>query len=338
MMCIKRWRSIMRSNLRRQTLPSPIPLTAVHIAKITFIPHTFMSKSETNNKPAAIEVPKEFRMTSPGDYIIRSSDGVDYKVFQNILSLASPVFRSMFNPPQTPNATSRESDTVDLPVISVSEPSSVLSTMLLLIYPCGFFSFPNLDLVVDITKAYDKYNIDTRNLQLYLHEVLVSDKLLLENALGAYTAAWKLGMEEEARNASRYLHTLNLHGKAVKDGFISWIESGGLDALSALWDLRIRRGEALDKLVDAAYALSACPSHRPSITQASLRNKARAALNTPHPSCLDLRSFLSLRSLSPTGDCDDCKAHFSSGRTEVLLRRDMALISSFPQTIIWKPA
>ncbi|KAG9023768.1 hypothetical protein FRB95_012499 [Tulasnella sp. JGI-2019a] len=233
---------------------------------------------------------------------------------------------------------SYQSDTADLPVISVSEPSPVLSTILLLIYPCRIISLTDLDLVLDIIKAHDKYDINTSGLhQLSLHDLLVSDGTLLENPLGAYTVAWRLGMKEAAQNASRYLHTLNLHDKAVKDEFLSWAESGRLDALSALWDLRVRREKQLDGLIDAAHALSTCPLHRLKASQASIRDKARVALSTPHPSCLDLRSFLNLRSLSSGWSCVPCQNYMVTPRSEDALKGDMYLVSSFPQTVDWGP-
>ncbi|KAG8985562.1 hypothetical protein FRB94_012367 [Tulasnella sp. JGI-2019a] len=292
--------------------------------------------SEAKNPTTAVEVPKEFRMTSPGDCILRSSDGVTYKVFQNILSLASPVFRAMFDLAQTPGETPRGSDAVDLPVVSVSEPSSVLSMMLLLIYPCGFFSFPNLDLVVDIFKSYDKYDIGTLSLRLYLHEILISDGTLSENPLGAYTAAWKLGMKEEAQKASRHLHILDLDGNAVKGNFLSWAESGGWDALSALWNLRVRRAEALDGFISVAQEYSGCPTHRICVSRADLRVRAHAALNTPYPSTFNLRLFLNLQRPTPGWNCSNCITQISHPRTDAEVNQDMSLVGSFPQTILWR--
>ncbi|KAG8983953.1 hypothetical protein FRB94_005181 [Tulasnella sp. JGI-2019a] len=271
-------------------------------------------------------------MTSPGDCILRSSDRVDHKVFRCILSLASTVFASMFDLSQTPNATSQNSDTADLPVISVSEPSSVLSTMLLLIYPCGFFSFSNLDLVIDIAKAYDKYDLDTQSLRRYLNEILVSDKMLLGNPLGVYSVAWRLDMKEEAQNASKYLHTLDLNAKAVKEGFFSWAESGGWDAMLALWDLRMRREEALDGPIDVALGAGPCP--RQHLALATTKAKTRVTLNKPNPSCFELTSFLGIQQLSP--GCRDCTKFFNFPHSEVRIKRDMSFVSSFPQTITWK--
>ncbi|KAG8991617.1 hypothetical protein FRB94_012365 [Tulasnella sp. JGI-2019a] len=296
-----------------------------------------MSHSEIDKEQEApaMEVPHEFKMTSPGDCILRSSDGVDYKVFKNTLSLVSPVFQSMFDLPQTSNETPRGLDSTDLPVISVSESSPTLSAILLITYPCRVFSFENLDPVFDTIKAFDKYDIDTGCLQLSLRGVLVSDKTLSENPLGAYTIAWKLDMKEEAQNASRYLHSLDLNSKAVRQTFLSWTESGGLDAMLALWDLRVRRVEALEGLVDAAYASHMCPVHRPSFHPDPVPAQTRAALKVPNPSCIDLRLFLRLRQKASGRGCGSCSRYPDLPRTEGEAKQEMSMINSFPQTILW---
>ncbi|KAG8992868.1 hypothetical protein FRB94_011258 [Tulasnella sp. JGI-2019a] len=181
----------------------------------------------------------EFNSASRGDCILRSSDGVDYKVFQNILSLASPVFETMFDLPQKSNETPGES--IELPVISVPETSSTLSLLLPLLYPCRMVTFPNIDAVINVLNAYDKYEMNTRSLHLQLHELLISQKILSGDPLGAYAVAWRLGMKEEVQIASRFLHTLDLNDRIVSKNIVTW--SGGLEALSALWDLRLRREE-----------------------------------------------------------------------------------------------
>ncbi|KAG8993704.1 hypothetical protein FRB94_010446 [Tulasnella sp. JGI-2019a] len=293
-----------------------------------------MSDPKANDQ-LLVEVPKEFRVTSPSDCILRSSDEVDYKVFQNILSLASPVFRSMFDLPQTPNTTPQGSDTASLPVISVAESSSILSKMLLLIYPCRFTDFTDLELILEMIKVYDKYDMDTRSLhQSSLHYIFVSNKTLSESPLEAYAIAWRLDMKEEAQNASKYLHLLDLNTKAVKKSFLSWAESGGLDALSALWDLRMKREEALDGLIDAVLGTGACP--RQHLTQTTTRAKARIALNTPNPSCFDIISFLGIGTLAPGSRCGGCNKFYNVPRGEAEIRRDTNLVNSFPQTISWK--
>lgn len=58
---------------------------------------------------------------APGaDFILRAFDNVDFRVHKAILSVASPVFESMFTFPKS------QSDTQDLTILTFPEPSTVL--------------------------------------------------------------------------------------------------------------------------------------------------------------------------------------------------------------------
>lgn len=74
-----------------------------------------------------------------GGVILRSSDAVEFKVYKNILALASPVFKDMFSLPQAPQTSSdasSESGQADgLPVVDLSEKSATLDMLLRIIYP-----------------------------------------------------------------------------------------------------------------------------------------------------------------------------------------------------------
>ncbi|KAJ8507929.1 hypothetical protein ONZ45_g9739 [Pleurotus djamor] len=68
---------------------------------------------------------------SKADVIIRSSDGVDFRAFKDILSLASPVFEGLFDIPQSPSDTTTE----DVPIVPFDEDSTLLDPMLRYCYP-----------------------------------------------------------------------------------------------------------------------------------------------------------------------------------------------------------
>lgn len=76
------------------------------------------------------------------DVILRSSNGVEFRVHRAILSKASPVFESMFTLPQPSVASSNPSTyraqpttPVELPVVDMSDSSEVLERLLRLCYP-----------------------------------------------------------------------------------------------------------------------------------------------------------------------------------------------------------
>jgi hypothetical protein len=65
------------------------------------------------------------------DVILRSSDGVDFRVFRIILSLASPIFADMFSIPQPPANELHAGP----PVVAISEDSKALDFVLRHLYP-----------------------------------------------------------------------------------------------------------------------------------------------------------------------------------------------------------
>ena len=59
---------------------------------------------------------------SLADVILRSSDKIDFRVFKLFLSLASPVFETMFSLPQPTEGVNPDEGTTDkLPVMPLSE-------------------------------------------------------------------------------------------------------------------------------------------------------------------------------------------------------------------------
>jgi len=308
-----------------------------------------MTMSVTQVEPQGFAA-KPFDGESRGDCILLSSDGVRFKVFRIILSLASPVFHSMFDLPQGTSVRRGIREALpraeEIPTIPVSETSSTLTTLFLLLYPARVVTIDSHDLAVEVIKAYDKYDIDIHSLKPYLHDGLLSAEGLQSDPLGVYAIAWRLCMKEEALNASRYLHNTDLNDESVKRDLIA--RAGDLDALLSLWDLRLRREMALDGLVEAVqlYAFQ-CGSHRqryeswkPGQLQnyvVQLRKNAREALQIPHPECRDIRIFLKLDDiLLVSAACQDCLTLMTGPRSEQEAQKDMAVIAAFPQTVEWK--
>ncbi|KAI0954677.1 hypothetical protein AcW1_006488 [Taiwanofungus camphoratus] len=99
------------------------------------------------------------------DIVLRSSDGIDFRVHKLILSEASPVFEGMFALPQLA-ASSRDSesntahaDCDGLPVVAVTEKGKTLENLLRICYP---MADPVLDAVEEeeVLKAAQKYEIE----------------------------------------------------------------------------------------------------------------------------------------------------------------------------------
>ncbi|KAL5536686.1 hypothetical protein ACEPAF_509 [Sanghuangporus sanghuang] len=100
----------------------------------------------------------EFHLPS-GGIILKSSDGVEFKVYKNILTLGSTFFETMFSLPQPPDSYSGDSSkpiaedhTNETQVIDVTESSAIVDQLLRCIYPTPSPSFRGISDDGEITK------------------------------------------------------------------------------------------------------------------------------------------------------------------------------------------
>ncbi|KAH9948958.1 hypothetical protein B0H21DRAFT_890097 [Amylocystis lapponica] len=93
--------------------------------------------------------------------IIRSSDGSDFRVFKEILAIASPVFKQMFALPCENAAQQASDDTVaGIPVIHVSEEGQTIKMLLSLFYPVPPQTFTKLEEVRAVLEVARKYEME----------------------------------------------------------------------------------------------------------------------------------------------------------------------------------
>jgi hypothetical protein len=107
-----------------------------------------MSTNEPVNAEAPFNDPK-------ADVILRSSDNVDFRTFRVLMSLASPVFETMFGLPQP-----GKND--GLPVVSISEHSRTIGTLLKLSDPrCLVLpdSIDDIGQILEMSKKYDMVGV-----------------------------------------------------------------------------------------------------------------------------------------------------------------------------------
>ncbi|KIP06742.1 hypothetical protein PHLGIDRAFT_42666, partial [Phlebiopsis gigantea 11061_1 CR5-6] len=91
------------------------------------------------------------------DAILRTNDNVDFHVHKLVLSLASPVFESMFSLPQPSLYGTATSGPPKRPVIPVSEDSTTIHSLLRYSYPIPDPIFPSFDLLDSALGASIKY-------------------------------------------------------------------------------------------------------------------------------------------------------------------------------------
>ncbi|KAJ6531173.1 hypothetical protein B0H19DRAFT_855010, partial [Mycena capillaripes] len=128
-----------------------------------------------------------------GDVILRSSDGVDFRVHRIVLSLASPVFASMFTLPQPGSEP-------DVPSIPMPESAITLDSMLRFWYPgaepAPAKTFDELKDVLEI--LISKYDVQSvaHTAQAYLQ------KYRETHPVAVYSIACNYGWEDLARDAA----------------------------------------------------------------------------------------------------------------------------------------
>ncbi|KAG2075608.1 hypothetical protein BDR04DRAFT_1133244 [Suillus decipiens] len=129
------------------------------------------------------------------DIIFRSADDVDFHVFKLILSLMSPVFKDMITLPQNESQPGVSS----VPIITVTESSTILESLLLLCYPATTPTFGSLDDANMVMKAARKYDM-----QAALTRVadLAMAQFLPNHFLELYALSCRFGWPHHAQTAA----------------------------------------------------------------------------------------------------------------------------------------
>lgn len=138
------------------------------------------------------------------DVILKSVDGVEFRVHKLPLSFASPVFEGMFlipQPPPVPSHSHTSATTRELPLIELSESGDVLSVVLVCVYPqVERIRTNSLRLLRDAITAAKKYDMEM--VFYILRKDLLCPNLLLNDALAVYSTSCLLGLKEEAEVAA----------------------------------------------------------------------------------------------------------------------------------------
>lgn len=136
-----------------------------------------------------------------GDIVLQSSDQVRFTVYQNILSLASPVFDGMFT--LGPHARHKEHEKTDtgIPIVSVEEDSKTLCTFLRLLYPIRRQPLSTLTDVTEVFRVGIKYDVDV---------VIDAATTAMRGFVGVeslrvFAIACRFRLEDEARAAAGHL-------------------------------------------------------------------------------------------------------------------------------------
>ncbi|KAG8974449.1 hypothetical protein FRC05_007248 [Tulasnella sp. 425] len=301
-------------------------------------PFNVMSSQSSTATNYIVKAP--FDESSIGDCFLKSSDGASFKASRAILSIASPFFRDMFALPQPDSDTSHA--TPDLPTIPVEEDAEILQTLLTMLYPLDPPVIKSYEVATKLVRACDKYLISPLRLKSCLRDMLAPEAFD-RDPLGAYALTWRLGLEEEAKTASRYTHKLNLRDPPVKRKIIN--QSGSFEALLALCDMRLQRWEQLHRIAKAVNLSGnmGCADHshyKNASTSRSFEDSeasARRSLLEPYPeeSCRveRIESFFGWTAGTGNKDCANCWM-----KRNLALRQNVSRLleelKTYPQTIL----
>ncbi|OAX40167.1 hypothetical protein K503DRAFT_768845 [Rhizopogon vinicolor AM-OR11-026] len=159
------------------------------------------------------------------DIILRSCDGVTFRVFKLILSLASPMFKVMFTLPQAGlQSDDLSSDDLSVPVIPMTETSTTMKSLLLLCYPTAnpiFNSLADAKAVLEAARKYDMEGTLSRTRDLVMAQFSSADPLEL------YVLSCRFGRQHHAQAAAA--RTLE-----IKDLGIPKSECAGLQDITGL--------------------------------------------------------------------------------------------------------
>jgi len=173
------------------------------------------------------------------DVILRTSDNVEFRVHRITLLMASSVFDTMLNLPQS-------SDPSDLKAVDVTEDSRTMETLLRVCYPVAE---PSIRVVEDARSVLDaalKYDIDQAiaSAKKWLFALITNDPLRI------YAIACRHGFEDMARTAALKA----IKQQAIADVYIPEFEEISAGCYHRL--LQYQRG----RLPDAAHFLFCHPA------------------------------------------------------------------------------
>lgn len=152
-----------------------------------------------------------------GDVILRAThrtDSRDFRVHKLILSLASPVFKDMFQLPQPPSATSA------VGIIDTHDPPRALEVILRHIYPSTDSpAIEDLTLLSEVLALADKYDVGVARSQ---YRPLLAEFAKTE-PLRVYAIACRLGYDHEMKIASSHSTSIHLPGLTELPGELKLI-------------------------------------------------------------------------------------------------------------------
>ncbi|TFY52018.1 hypothetical protein EVJ58_g10248 [Rhodofomes roseus] len=153
-----------------------------------------------NESEPATPTDAPFPFNSPhADVILRSSDGMNFRVRKAILAEASPFFETMFSLPTGTEQSTEKTDAPDLPVVPMPEDSTAVVGLLRFCYPAGRqLQEMTLDDIVGLLPAARKYTMD--RMVEYVTPLL--QRFVATSSLRVYCLAIRFQLGEDLTRAA----------------------------------------------------------------------------------------------------------------------------------------
>jgi len=138
------------------------------------------------------------------DLILRSADGVEFRVFKLFLSLASPFFETLFDLPQTPDEDTDQEMKDGLAVIAMPEDSETLDSFLRFCYPSTLAEdpcFENLTDLLSVLEVTRKYSLDL--VETSICRASANPKLLETDPIRCFAIARNARLTHETITAAK---------------------------------------------------------------------------------------------------------------------------------------
>ena len=138
------------------------------------------------------------------DIIIRSSDGVHFRMIKVLLSLVSTIFKDMFDLPRSENNSVDETRN-GLPIVDLTESSGTIKNLLSFCYPAIYAAKVRLETLSEVGALLEvamKYEMG--GICKDVIESLIKPPFLQEEPLRVYAIASRHKLKEQATLAAKY--------------------------------------------------------------------------------------------------------------------------------------
>ncbi|KAJ8079557.1 hypothetical protein PM082_011144 [Marasmius tenuissimus] len=194
-------------------------------------------------EPSATSLVNSIFNDIKADVILRTVDGVDFRMYKSLLSFASPFFEGMFSLPQPEPRSTAIQNHDGLPIVPMPESSKAIEKLLMFCHPAHCPILESLDeirLVLEPASKYDMTGVVKRI-------VIQFDPFIAAEPLRSYCIAWQFKLHDQVQKAAKML----LREPLVPRRFVRELDLIPATALHRLHEYHHRSGKAARAMATA---------------------------------------------------------------------------------------